>query len=194
MKPQGLARIHRYSEQFFAHILRPGQVHVFMNDAKLVTLLPDAKKPITLSTAGLIGCAATVLYAKDVAQRQHAILMHYHPNHYQEHLAELERQIHLLMNLTESFKSMKFISVFPLNNYWLDHATHTADCKKKREELENIAQKTTSYPNINMDYATYELAPSGKGYFAQVYVTLANNAPSKCKVIHWAGGYNCELE
>ena len=194
MKPHGLGIIRRCSEQFFAHLLRPGHVHVFMNDAKVITLTTDAKKPITISTAGLIGCIATVLYVKDHAAHQHALLMHYHPNYHQEHLMELEQQIHLLMNQTGSFKSIKFLSILPRDNYWLDQATHTADCQERRKAFENMVEKTCIHPPIDMLNTTYDLAPSGKGYFAEVHVTLSNNAPSKCKVMHWAGGYNGELE
>ena len=194
MQPQGLGRIRRCFEQLSARVLRPGQVHVFMNDAQAIMLAPDAKKSIILSTGGLTGCTASVLYAKDHAERQHAILMHYHPNHHKEHLTDLEQQIHLLMNHATLFKSMKFLSILPSTSHRLDFASHTAECYEKRKALEEMVQKTSMYPHINMLHTTYDLAPTGKCYFAEVYVTLANDAPSKCSVSHWGDGYRCVLE
>jgi hypothetical protein len=194
MQPHGLARAHRCVEKLFAHALRPGHVHVFMNDAKAITLAPDAQKNITISTSGLIGCTATLLYAKDHAAYQHAILMHYHPDYHKEHLAELERQIYFLSEHAKLFKSIKFLSIMPEDNYWLDQALHTADCNERRKALVDIVQKSSLCSPINIHHTTYNLAPPGKGYYAEVHATLSHNTPSKCKVIHWAGSYNDELE
>lgn len=190
----GLRRVQRCFQQLSAHLLRPGHVHVFMNDAKIVTLSPDAKKPITISTAGLIGCTATVLYARDVTAQQYAILMHYHPNNHQDHLIELEQQMQVLVNSTKLFRSMKFLSVQPEDNYWLDQAAHTANCRKERNALEEMVKKFAMNFPVDMLHATYDLPPSGKGYFTEVHVTLANNIPSKARVINWATPYQCELE
>lgn len=188
MKPHGLRRVQRCFEQLSAHIRRPGHVHVFMNDAKVVTLSSCAEKPITISTAGLIGCTATVLYAKDAAARQYALLMHYHPANHPDHLVELEQQIKLLMNSAKPFKSVKFLSVQPESK----HAAQ--EYYKRRSELEEVVRKTSMHSPIGMLHTTYDLPPAGKGYFAEVHVTLANNVPSTARVMHWADGYNCELE
>lgn len=194
MQPQGFRLLQRYFQRASAHILRPGQVHVFMNDVKTISLAPDAHNRIILSTAGLIGCTATVLYAKDNAAHQHAILMHYHPDNNEEHLMELEHQMQLLMADGKTFQSMKFLSVLPSDSFWVDQTLHTADCLKKRKALEGMVQKSSRYSQIDMLHTTYDLPPTGKGYCAEVYVTLANNELSKCQVAHWADGYSCTLE
>ncbi len=194
MQPQGFRLIQRWCQQLSAHITRPGHVHVFMNDAKMVSLAPDAKKPIIISTAGLIGCIATVLHARDITGNQHALLMHFHPNYHKEHLMELERQILLLKDHHKTFKSMNFLSILPRDNYWLDQELHTPDCHKRRNALENAVQKSSLHQNIKMLHADYRLAPTGKGYFTEVHVTLANDTPSRYKVDNWIDWYNCELE
>ena len=178
-----------------ARILRPGHVPVFMNDAKMITLTPNTQKPITISTTGLIGCTATVLYAKDKTNHKHAILTHYSPACKKEQLMALEQQTKILRAHMPLYDSMKFLIIMPEESFWCDQPTHNANCLKMVNELKTFIKEKSGHDNIQMLNATYSLPSTGKGYTAEVFATLSNDTPSSfCMITDWKKGHGFELE
>jgi len=187
MKPTGIRKMYRYGEELSARILRPHDVPVFMNDAKTITLAPGATKSVTISTGGLIGCIATILYAKDEKQHKHVLLTHFAPHCHKEHLIELEHHAKILQARMKEWNLMKFIVVIPYCDYADNKNDHDTTYNTMHSELQNVINSLYYPATIPMLHAYYELPPMGKGYTTEVHATLSNNSEhSVCVIKNWA--------
>lgn len=187
MKPTGIRKIYRSCEKLSARILRPNDVPVFMNDAKTITLAPGATKSVTISTGGLIGCIATILYAQDKKQHKHVLLTHFAPHYHKEHLIELEHHAKILQAHMKEWNLMKFIVVTPCCDYADNKNDHDASYNTKHKELQSVINSLYYPTTIPMLHASYELPPMGKGYTTEVHATVSNNSEhSVCVIKNWA--------
>ncbi|HLJ31653.1 MAG TPA: hypothetical protein VKU36_04400 [Candidatus Babeliales bacterium] len=174
--------------------LWPTHTEVFANDTQQVILNTDEKVTKTIKTSGLIGCTATVTYARDINQNQMIVFTHYAPSHHQEHMQNLKYQ---LQTITQRTKIDHATSIFILphsddkKSHFLnyhDYDTHSVHCQDKLCNnpgctLKNIIKDELHDHSIQIQHVDYQLAPLGKAYFdTDVMVTLSHEVPSYCKI------------
>lgn len=173
--------------------LWPTYTKVFANDTQKIVLKADEKVTKTITTDGLIGCTATVTYARYSNQDKMIVFSHYASSHHQEHLEELKRQLQAMAHHTKIDHLTSILILpdsddkkfHPLNYH--DYDTHSAHCQNKLCNepgctLKNTIKNELSN-SIQIKHIDYQLPPIGKAHFdADVKVILSHEIPSYCKI------------
>lgn len=164
----------------------PNYTRVFANDAQKIELAPHENVTKTIETNKLIGCAATVTYAKDQDNHKTILLTHYAPRLQEYHVEDLK---HHLKEMTHNKKlqHLAFVVVLPNipeNRHYDEHAAQCKDllCTEEGCVLKQAVKDGSDNHPISMHHAYYDLPPTGKAYFDASVVVKLSNERSYCKV------------
>lgn len=163
-----------------------GSTRVFMNNSGIIRLPTDIYKQPKLSTGGLVGCIAYVVYVQDTHGTQYAGLTHYAARPLDRHIRELTDLTHRLhiLNNQQYFQKASCIAIIPKRFQLTQDNIKTAEdayYQQSAEELHSSAKKhiqafTSTYTSAGYDAVCNAAVKSYNP--TSIKVRLSNEKPS----------------
>lgn len=191
----GMSRFIRKTQRRIEHrIFGTDRTPVYPNDISKIVLRPTELQEKTISTGGLLGCYTNIVYAQRADKTQYAIMAHYAPKKFDDHVAALSQALTELKNDSrdEPFKLITFI-ICPPGNLTINaagQATLTVDeCeeqyKKEVEAFARLAQAkippTETFEIVMQPYGNQIILSRGFEA-ATVRFTMSNNTSPRCGI------------